>query len=109
MQTVTRTAAIEQMLESADHLIENHRVIENHRATAAVFDRSVESPDLPPGCIFYSAEFSLDGLEKGWNVELMDTMKPFGAGSIVSAEHAPTLDAALRQASSKVLASRSMG
>lgn len=107
MQTITRATAIEQMLESADHLIENHRVTENHRP--AVFDRSMENPDLPPGCILYSAELSLDGVRKGWNVEVMDTMMPFQDGSIVSGDSAESLDSALRQASYKVLAARSRG
>jgi hypothetical protein len=100
MPTATRTTAIEQALESADHLIERHR------PTPAVFDPSMEGPDLPPGCIFYSAELSLDGVRKGWHVELMDTTRHFEDGSIVSVDGAESLDAALDQACRKIVTSR---
>src|SRR5581483_6834114 len=101
MQTMTRTTAIEEMLESADHLIDNHRVIENQRATPSVFDRSRTVSDLPAGYILYSAECLLDGVHKGWHVELMDTNRPYQDGSIVSVEGARSLDAALDQACRK--------
>jgi len=106
MQTMTRTTAIEEMLESADHLIDNHRVIENQRATPSVFDRSRTVSDLPAGYILYSAECLLDGVHKGWHVELMDTNRPYQDGSIVSVEGARSLDAALDQACRKVVSSR---
>lgn len=103
MQTITRTTAIEQMLESADHLIERHREGTGRR------DRVLATPHVPEGWILYSACYKLEGTEKGWRVELMDTMRPFQAGSIVDACHSASLDAALIEANRKIPASRVAG
>jgi hypothetical protein len=103
MQTLTRTSTIEQMLESADHLIEKHR------ADPAIPDRITDTPHLPQGWILYSAERAFGGSKKGWNVELMDTTKPFQKGSIVTARHNHSLDAALEKASRSIMASRPAG
>ena len=106
MQTIASTIAVEQMLESADHIIENHRAVENHGASPAVFDRSRDNSDLPAGYILYSAECWLEGVQKGWHVELLDTTRPFLDGSIVSVDGARSLDAALDQACRKIVTSR---
>jgi hypothetical protein len=103
MQTMTSTIAIEQMLESADHLIESHR------GNPGRVDRESETPYLPDGWIVYSAECAFEGIHKDWKVELMDTTRPFQEGSIVSAQNELSLDAALKEAGRKVLTSRSGG
>jgi hypothetical protein len=103
MQTITHTDSIEQMLDSADHLIENHR------GSPARFDRATESTDLPEGWILYSANCEMAGVKKDWNVELLDTTRPYNDGSIVTAEHQESLDAALREAGRKILTAKSGG
>ena len=96
MQTITRTLSIEHMLESADHLIEHHR------GNSAMLGQPVNTPQLPNGWIVYSAQYALEGKKKGWNVEVMDTNRPFRKGSIVDAFDRKSLDAALRAANSKI-------
>lgn len=91
-QTVTRTSSIEHMLESAD------RAFEWHRSNTDVPDRVTNTPHLPQGWILYSAYYALEGSQKGWNVELMDTTRPFQKDSIVKAWHSHSLDAALQKA-----------
>ena len=103
MQMMTRATTIEQMLESADHLIERHR------GDPAIPDRAFKPPDLPEGCILYSARCEFEGVRKRWNVELMDTTKPYDEDSIVASEHTGSLDAALREAGRMILAARSAG
>lgn len=102
MQTTAHSTTIEQMLESADHLIEKHR------GDPAAFDHYADTPHVPAGWILYSAQYELGGMRQPWKVELMDTTRPFQDGSIVVAQHSESLDAALREASRKALA-RPMG
>ena len=103
MPTMTRTSAVEHMLESADPLIELHR-----ESSGAVQSDSL-IPQLPQGWILYSAQLELGSARKGWNVELLDTSRPFQKGSIVEARHSRSLDAALQAASRKVPAARIAG
>jgi len=49
----------------------------------------------------------LEGAQKGWHVELMNTSGSFQTGSIVDAWDSQSLDAALEEASYKIPASRS--
>jgi hypothetical protein len=100
MQTLTHTENIERMLESADHHIEQHR------GGRSLYDPVVRTPYIPEGWILYSAQRVLEGARKGWNVRLMNTTAPFHRGSIVDARHSMSLDAALKEASSKIAGSR---
>lgn len=102
MQTMTDTTTIEQMLESADHLIEKHR------EQPGLFDRINRTPFLPEGSILYSAQCAF-GDRKHWEVELLDTTRRYEEGSIVTAQDDNSLDAALEAASRKIIASRSRG
>lgn len=100
MQSANSTTAIEQMLESADPLIERHR------AEPGSYDRAAETLPLPEGCILYSAHYDYGSTHKSWNVELLDTTRPYLEDSIVSAQNDESLEAALRQAGREILASR---
>jgi len=100
MQSANRTIAIEQMLESADPLIERHR------AEPGSYDRAAETLPLPEGCILYSARYDYGGTHKSWNVELLDTTRPYLEDSIVSVQDDESLDAALRQAGRQIAALR---
>lgn len=98
MQT-THTDAIERMLESADHHMEQHR------GGRSLYDPVVRTPYIPEGWILYSAQRVLEGAKRGWNVRLMNTAGPFRKGSIVDARHRASLDAALREAGAKITGS----
>ncbi|HEX5230381.1 MAG TPA: hypothetical protein VFW44_21865 [Bryobacteraceae bacterium] len=100
MQSVNSTIAIEQMLESADPLIERHR------AEPGSYSRAAESLPLPEGCILYSAHYDYGSTHKSWNVELLDTTRPYLQDSLVSAQDDESLDAALLQAGRQIVASR---
>src|SRR6516164_2619683 len=95
---ITQTTTIERMLESADHLIEKHQA----GTTRA---RAFDTPHLPEGWVLYSVGYALGGSQKGWRVKLIDTGGPFRADSIVDVTHNESLDAALREANHKILAS----
>ena len=99
MQT-THTDNIERLLESADH----HS--EQHRGAGSIRDVAVRTPYVPEGWILYSAQRVLEGASRGWNVRLMNTAGPFQKGSMVDARHRVSLDAALREASSKITGAR---
>jgi len=105
MQSATRVSSVEQLLESADHLIERHR------ADPGSLDRVVETPpsSLPEGWILYSAHRDYGGDHNGWNVELMDTSRPYQEDSIIAARHDYSLDEALRQAGHQILATTRRG
>lgn len=102
MQSATHTLAIEQMLESADPLIERHR------ANPGSYDGVAETLPLPEGCILYSAHYDYGSTHQSWNVELLDTTRPY-LDSIVSVRDDQSFDAALRQAGRQILASRPAG
>lgn len=98
MQTIN---TIERMLESADHHYEQHR------GGSTIPGSVVQTPHLPEGWILYSAYRVLEGAKKGWNVSLMNAVRPFHKGSMIEVRHQGSLDAALREASTKIRASRS--
>ena len=100
MQSATHTLAIEQMLESADPLIERHR------AKPGSYDGVAETLPLPEGCILYSAHYDYGSTHQSWNVELLDTTRPYLQDSLVSAQDDESLDAALLQAGRQIVASR---
>jgi hypothetical protein len=99
----TNTITIEHMLESADHLIERHR-----GETQSPQIQEKEAP-LPEGWVLHSATYGFGRAKKGWNVELMDTRRPFQKGSLVNAHHNGSLVAALQKANDKIQSSGSAG
>lgn len=96
MHTSTRTLTIERMLESADPHIAQHRV------NPAMPDSINRTPQLPQGWILHSASYTYEGSRKGWDVQILDTTKPYGKDSILTAWHSGSLDAALRAASRSI-------